>query len=79
MHSIFVVTRVVVGLFLKAGGLCLSESSSELGLLEKIAGPLLALTLWELLIMSWAFKATIFYPSEDNNRVALIRPLYYLL
>jgi len=35
----------VVGLFLKAGSPCLSESSSELGLLEKIARPLFALTL----------------------------------
>jgi len=36
------VTRWVAGLFLEAGGPCLSESSSELGLLEKIARPLLA-------------------------------------
>jgi len=36
------------GLFLEAGSPCLSESSSELGLLEKIARPLLALMLWEL-------------------------------
>jgi len=48
MYLVFVVTRAVVGLFLEAGGPCLSESSSELGLLEKIARPLLALTLWEL-------------------------------
>jgi len=39
--------RAVVGLFLEAGSPCLSESSSELGLLEKIARPLFALTLWK--------------------------------
>jgi len=38
------VTRAVAGLFLEAGSPCLNESSSELGLLEKIARPLLALT-----------------------------------